>query len=103
MWLKPQGFAEVITPIDDVLSLDHIRKEAITSGQHRMDTCTCAHCNSVFHISARMRPEDIGGMCPSCWQPICPKCLDGPCIPWEVQMERLENAIQKRRAIDGYF
>ena len=102
MWTKPQGFAEVITPVEDVLSLDHIRKEAIGPGQHRMDTCTCSHCNRVFHVSARMRPEDIGGLCFQCMKPICPNCLDQPCVPWEKQLDILEAAILKSQAISEY-
>lgn len=103
MWLKPQGFAEILSPDSiGVINLDHIRKEEVHTGQHRLDTATCFHCGGVFHVSARMRPEDIGGMCPVCWHLICPRCLDKPCRPWEKQMEELENRIQRRRAVEGY-
>jgi hypothetical protein len=103
MWTKPQGYAEIISPTEGIANLDHIRKEQIQAGIHKLDTCTCFHCGGVFHVSARMRPEDIGGMCPTCWHPICPKCLDKPCTPWEAQMDALENAIERRRVVDGYY
>lgn len=103
MWTKPQGYAEIITPIEDVLNLDHIRREKIVPGVAKFDTCTCFHCGGVFHVSARMRPEDIGGMCPTCWHPICPKCLDKPCKPWERQMDDLENQLQKKRLVMEWF
>ena len=104
MWLKPQGFAEIISP-DPIgaVNLDHLTRVQINSGQHRLDTATCFHCGSVFHVGARQRPEDIGGMCPQCWHIICPRCLDKPCTPWERQMEELENKLQKRQAVEGYF
>lgn len=102
MWIKPQGYSEIVTPVDDLINLDHIRMEQIPAGVAKFDTCTCAHCNSVFHVSARMRPEDIGGVCPQCWKPICPKCLDKPCVPWEKQMDELENAILRMATVNEY-
>jgi len=103
MWLKPQGYAEIISPVEDIVCLDHIRKEQIPPGVARFDSCTCFHCGGIFHVSARMHPSDIGGLCKSCMQPICPRCLDKPCIPWEKQMQALENAVERSRVIAGYF
>lgn len=103
MWIKPQGFAEIISPTEDTVSFDRIRKEHIGIGTARFDTATCGHCNSVFHVSARMRPEDIGGLCKTCMQAICPRCLDKPCTPWEKRMEEVEKAIQRRRVVTEYF
>lgn len=103
MWLKPQGYTEIISPTTCTVNLDKLRRESIVPGIAKFDTCTCFHCNSVFHVSARMRPEDIGGMCPTCWHPICPKCLDKPCTPWEKQLDQIENAIERRRAVEGYL
>jgi len=102
MWIKPQGYSEIISPEQDIVNLDHIRRELISPGTAKFDTCTCFHCNSIFHVSARMRPEDIGGLCKTCMRPICPKCLDKPCTPWEKQMEQLENKIERDRAVRAY-
>lgn len=103
MWLKPQGFAEIISPNRDIVKLDRIRQEEIPIGVANFDTCTCFHCGSVFHVSARMRPEDIGGLCKTCMHPICPRCLDKPCTPWEKQMEEMEKAIARRWTRDEWF
>lgn len=102
MWTRPQGYSQIISPSDDIVDLDHIRRERIPSGLTQYDTATCFHCNSVFHVSARMHPSDIGGVCKTCMNLICPKCLDKPCRPWEKQMEELENAIQKRKARESW-
>ncbi len=102
MWIKPQGYAEITGPDRQVVDLDHIRKEEIGAGTHRMDTCTCFHCGSVFHVSARMRPEDIGGLCKTCMHPICPKCVDKPCTPLEKQFDELEAALNRQRAVSEY-
>lgn len=102
MWLKPQGYTEILSPTHDLVNLDHIRREQIPPGVAKFDTATCYHCNSIFHVSARMHPSDIGGLCKQCMQPICPRCLDKPCIPWEKQMEQLEKAIQRSQAVSEY-
>lgn len=103
MWIKPQGYSEIITPTEDVVNLDRLRRERIGAGTAKYDTCTCAHCNAVFHISAGMRPEDLGGMCSQCWKIICPRCLDKPCIPWEKQLEEMERAIERHRIVSEYI
>lgn len=102
MWLKPQGYAEITGPDRHIVDLDHIRKEEVSAGVHRLDTATCFHCGSVFHVSARMRPEDCGGLCKTCMHIICPRCLDKPCVPWEKQMEYLERAIERRKIVAEY-
>lgn len=102
MWFKPQGYTEIISPQADLVKLDHIRTERIPEGVAKFDTATCFHCGCVFHVSARMHPADIGGVCKQCMQIICPRCLDKPCKPWEKQMEEMENAIQRRQAVSEY-
>lgn len=102
MWIKTQGYSEIISPTQDIVNLDHIRREQIPAGVAKFDTATCFHCNSIFHVSARMHPSDIGGVCKQCMQIICPRCLDKPCVPWEKQMEVMESAIQRRRVRDEW-
>lgn len=60
---------------------------------------TCAHCNSVTHIKAKMRPEDVGGFCRMCMKPICAGCCDeGSCTPFEKRLERIEEEDRIRRS-----
>lgn len=99
MWLQPQGFAEIISPDEDIANLDRIRKERLQAGTNRLDTCTCNHCGRVFHVSAKMRPEDIGGLCHQCMKPICPTCLDKGCKPFE---QRLLEEEARSEALRSY-
>ena len=53
-------------------------------------TFTCHHCNTVVHIEYKCNPDDLGGRCRLCYQDICPKCVDGPCIPFEKKLDMME-------------
>ncbi len=100
MWLKPQGFAEIVSPDDDVVNLDGFQKDKVRAGAARYDTATCGHCNRVFHVGARKRPEDIGGLCKVCMRAICPNCLGtGRCEPFEAKIEREE---ERERVLRSY-
>jgi len=99
MWLKPQGYATIVSPNESRADLDHIRSDAVRVGTNEYDTCTCGHCNFVFHVGARQRPEDIGGLCKQCMRPICPRCLDKGCTPFEKQLEIWEERDRFRRSI----
>lgn len=62
------------------------------------DTTTCRHCNTVFHVGARQRPEDIGGLCRVCMGIICPKCVGQGCDVIERKLERWEASYHARRS-----
>lgn len=91
MWLRPQGYAEITSDGTTSADLDHLQKVSLQNGKNGFDTCSCGHCNRIFHVGARQRPEDIGGMCPQCWKPICPHCLDKGCTPLEKAIEEQEE------------
>lgn len=91
MWLKPQGYATIVSPNSGEAKLDGFQCDDVRTGTNEYDTTTCNHCNAVTHIKARMRPEDIGGLCKACMGLICPKCLDGPCVPFLKKIEAMEQ------------
>lgn len=64
------------------------------------ETFTCAHCNTVHVVLPKHRPEDVGGMCRLCDALICPRCVAGPCVPFEKKLERIEASA---RALRSYF
>lgn len=98
MWLKPQGYAEIVSPDKSMANLDHLRWEKVDRNSGKFDTATCNHCCSVFHVSARMRPEDIGGLCKVCMKIICPHCLDKPCTPFLKKLDEWEKREQALRS-----
>jgi hypothetical protein len=100
MWLKPQGYASVVSPMECEVVLDpHRQRAQIGVGTAEYDTATCKHCNGVFHVGARQRPDDIGGLCKTCMGIICPRCLGKPCKPF---MKRLEEMERKEDALRSY-
>jgi hypothetical protein len=62
------------------------------------DTFTCAHCNSIVIVKAGQKAEDVGGFCRMCMDLICPRCADGPCVPFEKKLEAQEAAYHARRS-----
>ena len=100
MWLRPQGYAEIVSPVADRVTFDkNLHCEEIRIGANGFDTMTCNHCNRLIHVKARNRPEDIGGLCKQCMRPICPFCLDLGCTPFEKKLERWEA---RGRALRSY-
>lgn len=75
MWLRPGGYLSVDGP---------------GTGAGRSDTATCKHCGSVFEVAAKLRPEDIGGLCKQCMGLTCPRCTGQGCRPFERQLEAWE-------------
>jgi hypothetical protein len=59
-------------------------------GAVEMTTFTCVHCNRVTHVWPKMRMDELGSMCRSCMRMVCAQCADGPCVPFEQQLERME-------------
>ena len=57
------------------------------------DTFTCAHCNTIVHITYRHPVEDLGGRCSICDGLICSRCVaTGQCDPFEEKLKRMEAA-----------
>ena len=100
MWLRPQGYAVITTPISSLANLDGLQCVQTREGQNEFDTMACGHCNRIIHVQARQRPEDIGGLCKQCMRPICPQCVDhGGCDPLEKKLERWED---RERTLRSY-
>lgn len=78
-------------------------------GTRRRSTATCAHCSRLVEIPPGELPEQrLMGRCFYCWDEkrplsglICAECVrKGVC---EREIEKLERAVEKRRAVSGYF
>ena len=62
------------------------------------DSATCNHCNRVFFVGPKEKPEDIGGYCRMCAKLICAVCVDQGCVPFEKRLEQMEAAYHARRS-----
>lgn len=83
MWMKAQGYA-VVTNAD--------------GSKTESDTCTCRHCNTVFAVGPKQRPEDIGGLCTVCMGLVCPKCVGQGCDEIQRKLDRWEASYHARRS-----
>lgn len=101
MWLKPQGYACIVSPSEGQANLDGFQRAEVRAGQNEFDTMSCGHCNCIIHVKARHRPEDIGGLCKQCMRPICGPCVDdGRCIPFEKKLLEMEERERIRRSYE---
>ena len=65
------------------------------------DTFTCPHCNGVCIV--RPGSGTQRGFCFQCGKPTCGRQPCQTCIPWEQQMEAMENRYRLHRAMErGY-
>lgn len=66
---------------------------------HECDTFTCRHCQRLVDVPVFAKPEDVGGLCSTCWAPVCPACVaSGVCDPFEEKMKRIEASYHARRS-----
>jgi hypothetical protein len=96
---NPGGYAVVVSPEQAKINLDRFRCETITAGTFEADTFTCCHCNRVMHVKPRAPMDEFGSMCRNCMKMVCPKCADGPCVPFEKKLEAMER---RSRALRSY-
>lgn len=98
---NPGGYAFIVSPDASFMRLDDRRakREIVNSGTTELDSFTCFHCNSVKHVRAKERPEDLGGLCKQCMKLICSSCVDGGCTPFEKKLEKIEA---RSRALRSY-
>jgi len=96
---KPSGYATISTPEPTAVNFDRLRCETIKEGFHEMDVYDCKHCNRIVHVKPGAIPEELGSMCRNCMAMVCPKCAEGPCIPW---LKKLEIAERRDRALRSY-
>lgn len=97
---NPQGYSQVVGDGVGPTSDPGLRS---LGEQGECDTFTCAHTGKIVHVPVGANPEDIGGFCSQCGGLICKEAVGGPCIPWEKQMDDLEKAIERRRAVEKWF
>jgi len=82
MFLKPQGYSILVDPLNP--------------NPIEADTYTCGHCQRIVIVTARVAPEDMGGICGACKKLICPVCyhkrtvLLEACETWEAMFDRME-------------
>lgn len=91
--MKRQGYAQVIGPPGRLIPKGPRARDAGLDAlaQHgECDTFTCGHCQRVVHVPPRCDPADMGGLCKVCMAPICPRCLDKGCTPFEKALELAE-------------
>lgn len=98
MWLKPQGYAQIISPKTGNANLDGLQCDEISAGVNEYDTIVCFHCNRVVHVKPRMDPANLGGLCKICMKLICPKCLNAGCTPFEKTIEAVERRYETLRS-----
>lgn len=94
---NPGGQATIISPDNSVARFGEFRCESINAGVFEVDTFTCIHCNKVVHVKARTPMDDFGSMCRGCMKMTCPKCADGPCVPFLKKIEQMEKQDYIRR------
>jgi hypothetical protein len=94
---NPQGYAVIISPDPSKAFFDGLRQEHIPAGVVEIDTFTCCHCNHVIHVKPRASMDEFGSMCRNCMKMTCPKCADGPCVPFQKKLEQAEHADYVRR------
>lgn len=59
---------------------------------------TCGHCQRIFFVRAKARPEDMGGYCRVCDRAVCQACVKtGRCEPFEEKVARVEKTQDMRR------
>jgi uncharacterized protein YprB with RNaseH-like and TPR domain len=91
MWLRPQGYAEIVSPEQAPANLDGFQCERLSVGSNKYDTTSCNHCNRVTHIKAKMDPAEMGGLCKICMKMICRHCVGNGCTPFEKRLEQMEK------------
>lgn len=93
------GYAVLTTPDGATVNFDRLRCEQVGPGTHEFDTAQCCHCGRIVHIKAKSRMDEFGSFCRNCMKYTCPKCADGPCVPF---MKRLEMAEARDRTLRSY-
>jgi hypothetical protein len=61
---------------------------------------TCAHCNTPTEFPSMRRMMEFVDICRNCMRLICPKCADGPCRPFEKELERQEAEYRLKRRLE---
>ena len=61
---------------------------------------TCAHCQRGTDFPSMKKMMDYVDVCRGCMKLICLHCVGKPCLPWEKQVEHMENQERIQHAIE---
>jgi hypothetical protein len=50
-----------------------------------------------MHVKPKANMDEFGSMCRNCMKMVCPRCADGPCVPFQKKLEQAEHADYVRR------
>lgn len=87
---NPGGYALIVGPDPSIAKFDGFRCESIAA-KHEADTFTCFHCGNVVHVKTKAPMDEVGSMCRQCMKMICPRCADGPCVPFMQKIDEMEQ------------
>jgi hypothetical protein len=93
------GYAVITSPEAARITFDKFTCDEVRVGTSEYDTFQCVHCNRHVHVLAKAPLDQFGSMCRNCMKRTCPKCADGPCVPF---MKKLEMAEKRDRALRSY-
>jgi hypothetical protein len=95
---NPGGYAVIVSPDESVVHFDRFRAERVPAGITERDTFCCCHCNRIMHVKPMTPMDEFGSMCRNCMKMVCPKCADGPCVPFEKKLEAQERRADALRS-----
>lgn len=61
---------------------------------------TCAHCQGITELPSLRRKDEFIDICRSCMKLICQRCAGKPCLPAEMECERIEREARIKRRIE---
>lgn len=96
---KAGGYVTISQPRTGMVNFDGLRCEEVKEGIFEVDTFTCIHCGAVEHVEAKADVNRVG-FCRNCMKPICQRCSDQPCVPFEKKLEMIERKVDWRRQFD---
>jgi hypothetical protein len=96
---KPGGYALIVSPEPGKVNFDRFWCADIPAGVSEFDTFTCGHCGCERHVKAMAPMDEFGSMCRNCMKMVCPKCADGPCVPFEKKLQMIED---RERTLRSY-
>jgi len=97
--MRNPGGQAIIIGNDGIVNFDGVRCEEI-QGDYTADTFTCFHCNRIEHVPHKPDVNHVG-FCRNCMKPICQRCSDLPCVPFEKKLEMAERKAAFRRTLEA--
>jgi hypothetical protein len=88
---RPGGYAVIFSPETMKANFDGFRCDMVNPGMYETDTFSCVHCNKIMHVRPMAPMDQFGSMCRNCMKMVCPRCADGPCVPFEKKLAEAER------------